>query len=119
MCILSVEDNSLSGVLTVGRSSPTAMVMVNLSKGVRMRNDYEPCEGCNSAPIDCVGLKDCEKARIVEIVKATKDSAVDGVWKLDLKCGHKRIDKTRKDCKTYKKKEIWCSSCWIEQANLI
>ena len=27
------------------------------------RTEIDPCDGCNSAPVDCIGAADCEKLK--------------------------------------------------------
>ncbi len=52
----------------------------------------------------------------IKIVKAELDSyggkVILGDWNLTLKCGHIKLAKTRKDCKKYPSKKIFCGQCW-------
>ncbi|MCP4142834.1 MAG: hypothetical protein GY755_21540 [Chloroflexi bacterium] len=52
----------------------------------------------------------------VEVSKAFLDSyggkKMHGFWCLELACGHKTMDRTRKDCKKYPHKKKFCGQCW-------
>ena len=57
----------------------------------------------------------------MEVTKSTLDSyggkTVRGKWCLELACGHKLMDTTRKDCKKYPNKVKFCGQCWANASH--
>jgi len=55
----------------------------------------------------------------IEVLKASIDSyggkEMPGKWCIELACGHNKVDTTRKDCKTYPNKKVFCGQCWANE----
>jgi len=42
---------------------------------------------------------------------------IEGFWHVKLECGHSQYDRTRKDCKKYKKESLFCGICYMDDDN--